>query len=259
MARTAESLIGRTLGTWRVVSYAGTRDDKGKRKSLWKCECVHCGNSVDIARSVLIISGRDKSSVECSGGTLGLGRVPVCGICTERASDVFIGREYGQLLIAEVLTGSADKSTWRVRCICTCGNEVTRGFNAVIYGSVTVCHECALTAIGQSPRKDAIAIYMQQVLYGAKTRCLETTCITRDYLLSLFGGTCALSGVPISLGGIGRKGHITRTASLDRIDSLKGYIYGNVQWVHKSVNLMKQDMDESEFKDFCKKIAAACK
>jgi hypothetical protein len=58
---------------------------------------------------------------------------------------------------------------------------------------------------------------------------------------------CALSGVEISL---------TRpiTASLDRIDSQHGYTQDNVQWVHKTINRMKMDLDESEFVDWCRLI-----
>ena len=44
------------------------------------------------------------------------------------------------------------------------------------------------------------------------------------------------------------------TASLDRIDSLKGYVKGNVQWVHKEINMMKQQYSMDMFLDWCKKI-----
>ena len=44
------------------------------------------------------------------------------------------------------------------------------------------------------------------------------------------------------------------TASLDRIDSSKGYSIGNLQWVHKWVNIMKTDLTEPEFFGFCKMI-----
>lgn len=43
-------------------------------------------------------------------------------------------------------------------------------------------------------------------------------------------------------------------ASLDRIDSSKGYIEGNVQWVIKDINMMKQKLTDSEFKELCKKV-----
>jgi hypothetical protein len=42
---------------------------------------------------------------------------------------------------------------------------------------------------------------------------------------------------------------------LDRVDSSKGYIEGNVQWVHKTINLMKQSFNQKEFIHFCKLVA----
>lgn len=45
------------------------------------------------------------------------------------------------------------------------------------------------------------------------------------------------------------------TASLDRIDNTKGYIPGNVQWVHKSVNFCKGTLKERYFIKLCCQIA----
>lgn len=44
------------------------------------------------------------------------------------------------------------------------------------------------------------------------------------------------------------------TASLDRIVSTKGYVEGNVQWVCKMVNIMKNVYDQEDFINMCKKI-----
>jgi hypothetical protein len=44
------------------------------------------------------------------------------------------------------------------------------------------------------------------------------------------------------------------TASLDRIDSSKGYVKGNVQWVHKDVNMMKRNFSEKQFLQLCKEV-----
>jgi hypothetical protein len=41
------------------------------------------------------------------------------------------------------------------------------------------------------------------------------------------------------------------TASLDRIDSSRGYIEGNVQWVHKMANMCKQHYSQKRFIDMC--------
>jgi len=64
---------------------------------------------------------------------------------------------------------------------------------------------------------------------------------------------CALSGIPIALGNINIK-----TASLDRIDSKKGYVKGNIQWVHKDINRMKNIYGQEQFIKWCRLIAAHC-
>lgn len=63
---------------------------------------------------------------------------------------------------------------------------------------------------------------------------------------------CALSGLPIYFG---ETGTCPTTASLDRIDSSKGYIKGNVQWVHKRINIMKNRFSQDEFVAFCRAVA----
>lgn len=44
-------------------------------------------------------------------------------------------------------------------------------------------------------------------------------------------------------------------ASLDRIDNSKGYVEGNVQWVHKRINMMKHSMSEDDFITICNMVA----
>jgi hypothetical protein len=39
------------------------------------------------------------------------------------------------------------------------------------------------------------------------------------------------------------------------IDSYKGYIEGNIQWVDKHVNKMKNEFDQDYFIEICKKIS----
>lgn len=43
-------------------------------------------------------------------------------------------------------------------------------------------------------------------------------------------------------------------ASLDRIDSSKGYIEGNVQWVTQQANLSKHVMTMEQLYEFCRKV-----
>lgn len=63
---------------------------------------------------------------------------------------------------------------------------------------------------------------------------------------------CALSGVKIHINS-----NRDRTASLDRIDSSKGYTKDNCQWVHKVINDLKWDYSQDEFVRWCKLVAQA--
>lgn len=45
-----------------------------------------------------------------------------------------------------------------------------------------------------------------------------------------------------------------QTASLDRINSSVGYIPSNIQWVHKDVNRMKNNLTPERFLQLCKAV-----
>ena len=49
------------------------------------------------------------------------------------------------------------------------------------------------------------------------------------------------------------------TASLDRIDSSKPYIKGNMQWLHKDVNIMKNAYNINYFINMCRIICERTK
>jgi hypothetical protein len=65
-------------------------------------------------------------------------------------------------------------------------------------------------------------------------------------------GKCALTGVPITCAGDFTNGI---TASIDRIDNAKGYVPGNVQLVHKEVNMMRGTLSVPRFLELCKAVA----
>lgn len=64
---------------------------------------------------------------------------------------------------------------------------------------------------------------------------------------------CAYSGIVLKFASTMKK-YTDTTASLDRINSSKGYTLDNVQWVHKTVNLMKQGLSDEDFKYWIKTI-----
>ena len=74
-----------------------------------------------------------------------------------------------------------------------------------------------------------------------------------DYLADLLiqqDFKCALTGWDIDAMEVGNN-----TASLDRIDSSIGYEVYNVQWVHKMVNMCKQQYSQEDFIDMCKSVS----
>jgi hypothetical protein len=103
--------------------------------------------------------------------------------------------------------------------------------------------------------------HWSRIQRGAISRNLELTVTIEDvwnkYLQQ--NGKCAISGVDIILRGqeIGMSSkciHDKTTASLDRIDSKKGYIIDNIQWIHKDLNQMKSDHTMEQFLYWIKTI-----
>lgn len=96
--------------------------------------------------------------------------------------------------------------------------------------------------------------------FTAKRRSLDFT-VTIEYLSDLFesqGRKCALSGLPLEMPvGTGVGGALTtpNSPSLDRIDSTKGYVEGNVQWLNKYANIMKNDLSNTQFIAFCHTVS----
>ena len=81
--------------------------------------------------------------------------------------------------------------------------------------------------------------------FGALRRNLEFS-ITIEDAANVWTWKCALSGIGID----------ETSMSLDRIDSSKGYIVGNIQWVHKDINYMKQEYSQEVFIHWCSLVHA---
>jgi len=90
------------------------------------------------------------------------------------------------------------------------------------------------------------------IMYRAKKDGFELD-IDPNYIWDLFiqqDGKCALTNWKISF----NKNRKLNTVSVDRIDSTKGYIKGNVQLTNKLVNRCKLNCPEDLFYDICKSI-----
>lgn len=95
--------------------------------------------------------------------------------------------------------------------------------------------------------------YFNSLEHSAKKRNLIFN-ITIQEISDLYikqNGKCALTNLSIYLN---RSKKVKNTASLDRIDSNKGYTIDNVQWVHKDINNMKMNKNQDYFIELCKLI-----
>jgi len=93
---------------------------------------------------------------------------------------------------------------------------------------------------------------LREFIRRAKNRIfLEESTITKEYLFEIWENQnhkCAYTNIDLILPCYRRKIKTSRifSASLDRIDSKKGYIIGNVQFVSSAINFMKNDMSNEE-------------
>ena len=144
-------------------------------------------------------------------------------------------------------------------CKCACGNEVE-----VIHSDLTGLR---IKSCGCRRKRKGDENHLwkghgeisgscwSKIKQAAKVRNLVFD-VTIEHAWDLFlkqSRKCALSGLDLIFCSLG-SGSL-HTASLDRIDSDKNYIIGNIQWVHKDVNYMKNNFNELYFIEVCKKIA----
>lgn len=148
------------------------------------------------------------------------------------------------------------RSVWWL-CQCACG--VVRSYTSaqVRNKKINECLECYNRRISPvSPAGEITRGYWSRVIRNASDRGLEfdVSCELAWQVFLGQGRKCALSGESLQFCTSVRDPKFT--ASLDRIDSGKGYTPDNIQWVHKTVNLIKMHLSEQEFLNWCSKIHA---
>lgn len=90
---------------------------------------------------------------------------------------------------------------------------------------------------------------LRNLCTSARNRKNKEFNITETDLFDLWGkqeGLCAYTKLPMTA-----TSNQHSTVSLDRIDSSKGYIVGNIQLVCASINRMKQEFTEDVFVQLC--------
>lgn len=148
---------------------------------------------------------------------------------------------------------SKSRSVWWL-CKCTCGNERIVRSTELTRGHTKSCG--CMNKYNNSRKYKGVGLIAQSVFshikWGAEKRGIEFD-LTKEYLWNLYNsqeGKCYYTDLEIELNTRNNK----KTASLDRIDSCKGYLEGNVVWVHKNINIMKNVFSKDEFLNYCQLI-----
>lgn len=176
------------------------------------------------------------------------------------ANDLFydiIGKRFEKLVVLSMAYTKDGKSYWNVKCDCGVEKIVT-GVSLVKRQTMSCgCHNRNKNYQGCGNLSQT---YWNKIVKGAIKRKLEFM-VTIQYGWNVFEqqkGICTLSGRQLVMdrgyGARSRRFNCIQTASLDRIDSTKGYIEGNIQWVHVKLNRMKWDYSEEEFFQLCREV-----
>lgn len=173
------------------------------------------------------------------------------------------GKRVGHLTVIHP-TGKRSKCglIWLVQC--DCGKKLER---------TAACLLAKPRRKGQIPRScgcygkrnrspkykgvgDLSSTKFRGIMARAKHRGLAFK-ITIQYAWRLFlkqQKRCALTGTIITLSPSSTASGAS-TASIDRINSHRGYVRGNVQWVHSTINFMKNSLSDPEFIVWCTHVA----
>jgi hypothetical protein len=170
-----------------------------------------------------------------------------------RRSPNLIGKIYNGVKIlskAKVI----DKRHPKLNCRCGCGNKFKTTSHNILNNPNISCVDCGNKRTAKSHwtgEGNISGKFWSSIRCGARVRNLEFS-ITIEEAWNLFieqDAKCALSGSNIIITSNNKN-----TASLDRIDSSKGYTKDNIQWVHKRLNWMKGNINEDEFINWCEKV-----
>lgn len=238
MRQKIEVNIGDRTGKLEIIEKLNNKD-YGITGQLFNARC-DCGNITRI-RACDYKSGHKKS---CG-----------CSIKTRGKPEPFnknkyIGKKFHQLQIIDYI--GTDRTSTKVlfhlfKYQCDCGK----------IGEISTSKIGRNISCGCALRKgcgEMNGSYFGKIKEHSVKRGIEFH-ITKEFLWDLFlkqNRKCALTGVELSFQS--KSLVFDGTASLDRIDSSKHYTEDNVQWVHKTVNNIKQSLTEKELFDWASLI-----
>ena len=251
LRKTTVNLTGQKFGQLNVISFAGYSASK---RSYWLCMC-DCGKykcvttqslrSGEACKCNTCAQSSLKDVLTSNGTTIKLHK------STKDLTGMTIGKWFVISFAGYKLMSGQRVACWLCRCWCDREFEVLA--NSLISGDSTACAKCQNRRILDT--EHVASAYFMTLESGAKRRDIDFT-ITIDDLEQLWqnqNGICALSGIPlIPSAGLSKNNLKESNASVDRIYVKTGYIdLSNLQYIHKTLNFMKQTLSNVELRKWC--------
>ena len=225
--------VGDKFGDWTVIN----TDVPSRNKARYvQCQCK-CGAINEINTSALR-TGKSSSCKSCSA--------------RKRTAKLEIGSKYKHWTVISGPEYINSTAYYKVRC--DCGTEAYKlPIELLSKNREFQCEKCAQkeralqTTITNGRIGDLTLTEYTRLRRSAEKRGYAFE-VSIEYLWNLFQKQkqiCAITGDYIPN---------IKEASLDRIDSSKGYIEGNVQWVTYQANVSKHIMTMEQLYKFCKKV-----
>jgi dCMP deaminase len=244
-----EDLTGKKFGYLLVLKEGNKKPvgSHGKKRGTWLCRCEYCGKE----KEMLTINLKRSTSCGCGGGIL-----------RYNFKDL-TGERFGFLTVDRLLEEKSKTRGALWLCKCDCGEEIILPSNSLTSNNTKTCRKKSNHYMNELDPKhfrcgDIPLSHINAIKQNAIKRNLEFN-VSPEFLWELFlkqNKKCALTGDDICFTE-NRNASLYRyetTASLDRIDSKKGYTEENVRWVHKYINRMINIHEDKEFIKICKKV-----
>jgi hypothetical protein len=183
-----------------------------------------------------------------------------------------IGQKFGKWKITNTNIIPHEKSKEaQIECTCECGDKRLVYCLTLVKGQSTACFNCGHGNKGENNAKwkgykEVPGAFINRITNRSKKANREVE-VTAEDIYNLWikqNKKCALSGLSIdfvntNIGNTNRKESkydLVCTASLDRINSNKGYTKNNIQLLHKDINMIKKEYDQDYFIMLCKHIVS---
>lgn len=225
--------IGDTFGNWTIIK-KDLPTHKGHVRVLVQCKCGK-------------IAEKNLSELK-------RGRIKGCKNCSARArgKEIIIGDKYKNWTIISGPHLETDHIIYEARCSCG-KTRFIQAKELLDPNHRFQCQKCAQKLRGIKAQfangriGELCMTKYSKMKRTAAQRKIEFV-VSLEELWDLYlqqNRRCAITGDIINN---------INNASLDRINSSKGYFIENVQWVTKQANLSKHVMSMDELYTFCKKV-----